>query len=82
MSPHDQRPSGAFQRLARWFADTVAECNYAQRRLYALRTSPDNYLMASAGAPDTYSEFLFRTSGLQPHEPSARQRVAGSRPVT
>jgi hypothetical protein len=55
----------------------IAECNYAQRRLAVLQTSPDRYLMRSDLAPDTYQEFLFRTSGPLAHEPSARKRSLG-----
>lgn len=82
MSQHDQRPSGALRQLARKVADIIAECNYAQRRMSSLRLAPDSYLADSRDAPDTYGEFLFRTSGPQLHEPSARQRAAGRRSVS
>ena len=82
MSQHNQPPSGALHRLARRVADIVAECHYAQRRMAALRLSPDSYLMSRPGAPDTYSEFLFRTSGPLLHEPSARHRATGNHPVS
>ena len=55
----------------------IAECNYAQRRLAVLRLSPDRYVTAPDQAPDTYREFLFRTSGLLAHEPSAAERTLG-----
>jgi len=55
----------------------IAECNYAQRRLAVLRLSPDRYVTAPDQAPDTYREFLFRTSGLLAHEPSAAERALG-----
>jgi hypothetical protein len=55
----------------------IAECNYAQRRLAVLRLSPDRYVAAPDQAPDTYREFLFRTSGLLAHEPSAAERALG-----
>jgi len=55
----------------------IAECNYAQRRLAVLRLSPDRYVIAPDQAPDTYREFLFRTSGLLAHEPSAAERALG-----
>ena len=35
--------TSALARLGRCVADIVAECNYAQRRMLALRTSPDAY---------------------------------------
>ena len=55
----------------------IAECNYAQRRLAVLRLSPDRYVTAPDQAPDTYREFLFRTSGLLAREPSAAERTLG-----
>ena len=67
-------------RFGRRVAEIVAECNYAQRRMLALRTSPDRYGADANKAPDTYAEFLFRTSSALLHEPSASGR-ARSRPV-
>jgi hypothetical protein len=67
----------AVRRLARRAAGVVAECNSAQRRLTQLRLSPDRYAPDSQHAPDSYREFLFRTSGMLRHEPSARARAAG-----
>jgi hypothetical protein len=65
-------------RLARRVAGIIAECNYAQRRLLALRMAPDRYLThGGSQAPDCYAEFLFRTSGLLPHEPNADRRARG-----
>jgi hypothetical protein len=55
----------------------IAECNYAQRRLSVLRLSPDRYVTAPDHAPDTYREFLFRTSGLLAHERTAAERTLG-----
>jgi hypothetical protein len=63
--------------LARRIAAIVAECNYAQRRLTILKTSPDAYLTVRDQAPDDYTEFLFRTSGLLLREPDARHRARG-----
>ena len=60
-------------------AAVIAECNYAQRRLSVLRASPDRYLAQPELAPDTYQEFLFRTSGPLAHEPSAAQRSVDGR---
>ena len=64
-------------RFGRRVADIIAECNYAQRRLTALRTSPDAYLTDRDRVPDDYSEFLFRTSGGLLHEPAASRRGPG-----
>jgi hypothetical protein len=62
--------------LARKTAAVIDECQYAQRRMAVLRTAPDRFSIARPDdAPDAYSEFLFRTSGVLLHEPSARQRA-------
>ena len=55
----------------------IAECNYAQRRLAVLWLNPDRYVTVPDQAPDTYREFLFRSSGLLTHEPSAAHRTLG-----
>ena len=64
-------------RAARRVAYFFAELNYAQRRMAALRAAPDRYLLNADTAADTYGEFLFRTSGPLPHEPSAARRAHG-----
>jgi hypothetical protein len=61
----------------RRIADIVAECDYAQRRWFAIMTSPDSYLTERDQAPDTYAEFLFRTSGALMDEPACAQRAHG-----
>ncbi len=71
-------------RIARRIADVIAECNYAQRRLFAIMTSPDSYVTNRANrdqVPDTYAEFLFRTSGELLHEPASAQRAHGRLPA-
>ena len=68
-------------RIARRIASAVAECNYAQRRSFAIMTSPDSYLMDRDRAPDTYAEFLFRTSGGLLREPASAQRSHGRLPA-
>ena len=65
----------AAARLARRFAGVLAECHQAQRRLLELQLSADRYLTDPDSPPDTYEEFLFRTSGLLRHEPPARKRA-------
>ena len=62
-------------RVADKLADVVHEMNEAQRLMLALRTATDRY----GAAPDTYQEFLARTSGALMHEPSARKRVRKAR---
>ena len=69
----------ALRRLAGRLAAIIEECRYAQRRMDALRAQPDPYLFEPDSAPDTYGDFLFRTSGPAPREPSARARAAGHR---
>lgn len=65
------------RRIGRRVAAVIAECNYAQRRLAQLQTNPNAHLLRPGQAPDTYREFLFRTSGPLVHEPSATQRSLG-----
>lgn len=78
MSQTDRLPSGALSRLAQTIAGVIGECRYAQRRMAELSLAPDRYAIASDVAPDTYSEFLFRTSGPLRHEPTARARARPS----
>jgi hypothetical protein len=69
-------------RLSRAVTGVVEECNYATRRMTEVNTAPDRYALDPDKAPDTYAEFLFRTSGVLAHEPSARARAQrGSRTI-
>jgi hypothetical protein len=63
------------RRVAGKLADTVREMNEAQRLMLVMRTATDRYVERSQAAPDTYDEFLLRTSGVLLHEPSARKRI-------
>jgi hypothetical protein len=65
----------AAARLIRCVAATVADMHYAGRRMTELMISPDCYLTDADVPPDTYQEFLFRTSGSLIHEGSARSRM-------
>ena len=58
--------------LARRVQAVLREMNYASRRMTALRLSEG--LEQSERAPDTYAEFLLRTSVTSLHEPPARCR--------
>jgi hypothetical protein len=62
--------------LARRVRAVLDEMNYASARITALKLSEG--LETSDRAPDTYAEFLLRTSLLVPgvslHEPPARCR--------
>src|SRR5258708_14702896 len=60
--------------LAHRIRAVIAECNYAQRRMAELATAPDRYLFKPDAAPENYAEFLYRTSGVLRHEPTARAR--------
>jgi hypothetical protein len=75
----NDRSSSAARRLVANIVSFVEECNYAQRRMLALRMAPDRYLFAARGAPADYAEFLLWTSGPLPHELSARARAGGAR---
>lgn len=63
------------RRLVRRICAVITECNYAQRRMAELATAPDRYLLNPEAAPETYAEFLYRTSGVLRHEPTARART-------
>jgi hypothetical protein len=63
--------------VVRRIGQIIAECNQAQRRLTYRRLAYDSYLPEPDATPDTYAEFLLRTSGPSPREPSAHQRRAG-----
>lgn len=59
-------------RLARRVQAVLREMNYANTRVTALWLSRG--LEQSERAPDTYAEFLLRTSAISLHEPPARCR--------
>jgi hypothetical protein len=63
--------------LVRRIGQIISECNQAQRRLTYRRLAYDSYLPKPDASPDTYAEFLLRTSGPLASEPSARRRRAG-----
>ena len=58
--------------LARRVKAVLSEMNYANTRATALMLNGD--LERSGRAPDTYAEFLLRTSAITVHEPPARCR--------
>ncbi len=65
------------RRLVRRIGAVLAECNAAQRRMTVLSMSADRYLPEPNRAPDTYAEFLARTSGPLLQEPTAARRLSG-----
>ena len=66
-------------RTASAVLGVIEEMNDAQRRALRARMAYDQFLPNPAQAPDTYQEFLLRTSGPARHEPTATQRTAGRR---
>jgi len=70
----------AVRHAARAVADVVRECNYATSRLRELRLFPELRTAGADCAPDSYADFLSRSSMALWHEPSARRRAAGARP--
>ncbi|MGH3247845.1 MAG: hypothetical protein ACRDOI_16820 [Trebonia sp.] len=66
-------------QVAGRLADTVREMNAAQRLVLVVRTGTERYAENPGAAPDTYDEFLARTSGVLLHEPSARRRIRRDR---
>ncbi len=68
---------GLLWRLRRRIAAILAECRDTQRRFTVLRASVDRHLAHPDSPPDTYPEFLFRTSGPLLHEPAAAARSRG-----
>jgi hypothetical protein len=70
------RPHQPLRRLAHRVADAISEANYAQQRLYSLRTAYDRYALEPDVPPEHFAEFLLRSSGVLRHEPSATQRLA------
>ena len=67
------------RRVAGRLADAFREMNEAQQLMFALRTAMDRYVPNPSAAPDTYEEFLARTSGALLHEPPARKRAGRAR---
>jgi hypothetical protein len=74
MNSDNRLPSlakGFFLKLAA----IVRECNDAQRRMAEIRNAPDRFAARPDVAPDSYAEFLFRTSAPLQREPSAQARA-------
>jgi hypothetical protein len=67
--------AGVLRGLAHKVAAAHAEWNDASRMMTELTTSPDHYVFRPRTVPETYGEFLYRTSGPLVHEPSARHRA-------
>lgn len=81
MAGSDSTPAGVWQmarQFGRGLAGVVAECNYAQRRLFELRLELDRYVIEPDRAPGTFSEFCLRSSRPYWREPTAGERASGA----
>lgn len=72
-----RRAGSALARALRRAYAAVQQLNAAQRRMAARQMSSDRFMGQPDSAPETYREFLFRTSGPLLHEPPARARLIG-----
>ena len=66
------------RQITRELLAFLADWAYAQRKLAQLRLAPEQAVF-KARVPQTYAEFLYRTSGVLPHEPPARARATTGR---
>ncbi|HET9080357.1 MAG TPA: hypothetical protein VFO01_07555 [Trebonia sp.] len=69
----------AVRRAVGKLTDAVREVHEARRLGMVLQTAMDRYVANPDAAPDTYGEFLVRTSGVLLHEPPARKRARKAR---
>jgi hypothetical protein len=67
----------AIRRIAHRVSRTVADVSYAQRRVMVLTGAADRWVPDRGKMPETYAEFMFRTSGPLLREPTARHRARG-----
>jgi hypothetical protein len=67
------------RQVAGKLADIAREMNEAQQLMAVSRTAMDQYVQDRYAAPDTYQEFLTRTSGMLLHEAPARKRIRKAR---
>jgi hypothetical protein len=84
MHSHITRGLAAISRFTRAilralgrFGSAFAEFQRQQNRLAAKRLSYDAYMINPVQPPDTYAEFLVRTSGPLRREPNAASRLSG-----
>lgn len=73
------RQAHPVRQIFRKLSAVIAECAYAQRRMAELNSAPDRYLFDPDAPPETYAEFLYRTSGVLHRELPARARARASR---
>ena len=63
------------RQITRNLLAILTDSFYAQRKLTELRLAPEQYVFKPNAVPQTYAEFLYRTSGVLHHEPPARVRA-------
>jgi hypothetical protein len=71
---------GATKQLARLavkLTELLRELTYWQRRSAIFALAPDRHLAHPERAPETFSEFMARTTGPLLREPSCKARLAG-----
>ena len=71
------RASRALWRPVGGMVNFLRELGYWQRRTAILTLAPDRHLAHPNKAPETYREFLARTTGPLLREPSWCARLAG-----
>jgi hypothetical protein len=67
------------RQFARKVSGVLADWDYAQRRVAELQLAPEHYVFKERATPQDYAEFLYRTSGVLHHEPSACARAKRGR---
>jgi hypothetical protein len=72
------RRSPAIRQLMRKVSGFLTDWTYAQRRVIELKVAPSQNVFQPDTVPQTYAEFLYRTSGVLQHEPPARARAGCS----
>jgi hypothetical protein len=70
--------SSAIRHLLSAVSGFLSDWAYAQRRLAEISTAPDRFRLDPDTPPETYAEFLFRTSGVLRREPPALARTGRS----
>lgn len=75
MSKATDSHTDPIRRLAQLISDTVTEDIRAHKVMTSLLWAPDHYVFRREAIPDTYAEFLLRTSGPLRYEPPASQRA-------
>jgi len=71
MSKANRSQPTAIRWFRRQLADLGSDLLTAHRKMAEIALSPDRQMIKPGLAPDTYAEFLFRTSGPLRHDPPA-----------